>query len=245
MIKKELVKKNFSKSTNSYDSFANVQKHMAKELMKNLNDDLNEVKILEIGSGTGILTNYLISKYQNSQITLIDISEPMIESCRNKFGNRLNYIVSDAENYEFENKFDLIISNATFQWFNNLNETVEKYKNILNENGKMLFSIFAEGTYKELNESFLKVSEEYKYSQNFIGLEELKKIGKILKEEYYMEEYKSLLEFLKSIKGIGAQSSLTNKKVLTPNIIKAVEKEYLASYKKILVSNSLAYVEVN
>ena len=60
-----------------------------------------------------------------------------------------------------------------------------------------------------------------------------------------MEEYKSLLEFLKSIKGIGAQSSLTNKKVLTPNIIKAVEKEYLASYKKILVSNSLAYVEVN
>ena len=37
MIKKELVKKNFSKSTNSYDSFANVQKHMAKELMKKLN----------------------------------------------------------------------------------------------------------------------------------------------------------------------------------------------------------------
>ena len=245
MIKKELVKKNFSKSTNSYDSFANVQKHMAKELMKNLNDNLNEIKILEIGSGTGILTNYLISKYPNSQITLIDISESMIESCRNKFGNRLNYIVSDAENYEFENKFDLIISNATFQWFNNLNETVEKYKNILSENGKILFSIFAEGTYKELNESFLKVSEEYKYSQNFIGLEELKKIGKILREEYYTEEYKSLLEFLKSIKGIGAQSSLTNKKVLTPNIIKAVEKEYLASYKKLLVSNSLAYVEVN
>lgn len=245
MIKKELVKKNFSKSTNSYDNFANVQKHMAKELMKNLNDNLNEIKILEIGSGTGILTNYLISKYPNSQITLIDISEPMIESCKNKFGNRLNYIVSDAENYEFENKFDLIISNATFQWFNNLNETVEKYKNILNENGKILFSIFAEGTYKELNESFLKVSKEYKYSQNFIGLEELKKIGKILKEEYYMEEYENLLNFLKSIKGIGAQSSLTNKKVLTPNIIKTVEKEYLASYKKILVSNSLAYVEVN
>ena len=85
---------------------------MAKELMKNLNDDLNEIKILEIGSGTGILTNYLISKYQNSQITLIDISEPMIESCRNKFGNRLNYIVSDAENYEFENKFDLIYLNS-------------------------------------------------------------------------------------------------------------------------------------
>lgn len=245
MIKKELVKKNFSKSTNSYDNFANVQKHMAKELMKNLNDNLNEIKILEIGSGTGILTNYLISKYPNSQITLIDISESMIESCRNKFGNRLKYIVSDAENYEFENKFDLIISNATFQWFNNLRETIDKYKNILNENGKIIFSIFAEGTYKELNESFLKVSEEYKYSQNFIGLEELRKIGKIRKEEYYIEEYESLLEFLKSIKGIGAQSSLTNKKVLTPSIIRAVEKEYLASYKKILVSNSLAYVEVN
>lgn len=244
MIKKELVKKNFSKSAKSYDNFAKVQKHMAKELMKNLTGNLTEIKILEIGSGTGILTDYIISKYPNSQITLIDISESMIESCKSKFGNRINYIISDAETYEFEEKFDLIISNATFQWFNNINETVKKYKELLTNNGKFIFSIFAEGTYKELNESFMQVSEEYKYSQDFISLVALKKIGKIIKEEYYMEEYDSLLNFLKSIKGIGAQSSLNNKKTLTPNIIRTVEKEYLSNYGKILVSNNLIYIEV-
>ena len=245
MIKKELVKKNFSKSTSSYDNFAKVQRHMAKELMKNLGENLSEIKILEIGSGTGILTDYLIKKYPNSQITLIDISESMIEFCKSKFGDRLNYLVSDAENHNFEEKFDLIVSNATFQWFNNLKETVDKYRNILNKNGKIIFSIFSEGTYRELNESFIKVSEDYRYSQNFVSLDELKKIGKILKKEYYMEEYENLFEFLKSIRGIGAQSSLSNKKVLTPNIIKAVEKEYLNAYKKIIVSNSLAYIEID
>ena len=244
MIKKELVKKNFSKSARNYDSFAKVQKHMAKELMKNLTENLTEIKILEIGSGTGILTNYIVSKYPNSQITLIDISESMIESCKSKFGNRINYIISDAEAYEFEDKFDLIISNATFQWFNNINETVDKYRKLLTKNGKFIFSIFAEGTYKELNESFRRFSEEYKYSQDFISLAELKKIGKIVKEEYYIEEYDSLLDFLKSIKGIGAQSGLNNKKTLTPNIIRAVEKEYLNCYEKILVSNNLIYIEV-
>ena len=244
MIKKELVKKNFSKSVGSYDSFAKVQRHMAKELMKNLSVNLSEIKILEIGSGTGILTEKLIKNFPNARITLIDISESMIELCRQKFGNKLEYIVDDAENHDFDEKFDLIISNAAFQWFNNLEEVLNKYKTCLNKNGKIIFSTFAEGTYRELNESFLKVSPQYRYSQNFKSLSELKTLGNILNEECYKEEYPNLLDFLRSIKGIGAQSSLEEKKNLTPNIIKLTEKEYIKAYKKITVSNRLVYMEV-
>lgn len=245
MIKKDLVRKNFSKSSHNYDNYAIVQKHMANELMENFAENFSELKILEIGSGTGILTEKLIKKFPNSKITLLDISSSMIEICKGKFGDRLIYLVEDAEKFEFKEKFDLIISNATFQWFNNLEETIINYKKKLNSGGKIFFSTFAQGTYKELNESFISVSKEYKYSQNFKSEEQLKKLGKIIKSECYYEEFPSLLDFLKSIKGIGAQSSLENKKNISYGIIKKVEKEYLKNYGKIKVSNVLSYVEVS
>lgn len=245
MIKKDLVRKNFSRGSDTYEDFAVVQKHMAKNLINFIPNDFDGIKILEIGSGTGILTRELLRKFPKTQITLIDISEKMIDRCKKEFGFSLNYIIGDAENYEFSETYDLIISNAAFQWFNDLEKSLESLKQSLSFNGKILFSTFMEGTYKELNDSFLKISGEYNYSQNFINSAELYKLGEVLKTEVYYEEYENLLDFLKSIKAIGAQSSLGNKKVLTKNILNKVEEEYKKSYETIRVSNVLGYIKVN
>lgn len=242
MIKKDLVKKNFGKSSTSYNEFAKVQKHMAVELIKFAPQNFDNIKILEIGCGTGILSKEILGRFPNCTLTLFDISENMIEYCKKEFGFTVDYLVGDAEEFEFEGKYDLIISNATFQWFNNLEITVEKLKKQLRPKGQILFSTFIEGTYEELNESFLKISSDYRYSQNFINQEVLKSIGELLKTELYYEEYESLLGFLKSIKAIGAQSSLSNKKTLTKTALGKVEDEYKKTYGSIKVSNSLAYV---
>lgn len=243
MIKKDLVRKNFSKGSETYEGFAIVQKHMANQLLSFLPVETRNLRILEIGSGTGILTRNLLNKYPNSKITVIDISEKMISICKKEFGTRLEYIIDDAEIHEFLEKFDLIVSNATFQWFHNIEKALNKLKTYLNDNGEILFSVFMEGTYKELNESFMKISDQYKYSQNFVKVEKLEKIGTLLKSEIYYENFDSLIDFLKSIKAIGAQSSLENKKVLTKNILKKVEEEYKKNYENIKVSNVLGYVK--
>lgn len=244
MIKKELVQKNFNKSSNSYDSFAHVQKHMAKKLINFVPKNDNIIKILEIGSGTGIFTEELIKKFPNAEITLLDISNEMLNICKKKFDNRVTYIFGDAENHMFDEKYDLIVSNATFQWFNNLEETINKLKGELIINGEIYFSIFSNGTYSELNDSFAKVSNEFKYSQNFVSVETLEKIGTVVDSENYIEQFKDLISFLKAVKAIGAQSSLKDKRVLTKNILNRVEEQYILNYGGIRVSNIISYVKV-
>lgn len=244
MIKKDLVQKNFSKGSGTYEEFAKVQKFMAKKLMGYLPENFSKLKILEIGAGTGILTRELLKKYPKAEITIIDISNKMLDKCKKDFAFKVKYILGDAEDYNFSEEYDLIVSNATFQWFENLEGSLNKFKKNLNPKGAIFFSTFSQGTYRELSESFFKVSPEYKYSQNFIGLEELEKYGQILDCLVYKESYNSLIDFLKAIKAIGAQSSLENKKNLTKNILKKVEEEYLKSYGSIQVSNVLTFVKI-
>ncbi|TDT71895.1 malonyl-CoA O-methyltransferase [Hypnocyclicus thermotrophus] len=247
MINKKYVQNNFSKSVNSYDSYAKIQKIMAQDLY-NFLPNIKNPKILEIGCGTGIFTEYLFKKYENMTLDVVDISNDMIDIVKLKYKDKINsYIVCDAEEYLFKNqKYDLIVSNAVFQWFNNLEKTLDYYKTILNNNGKIIFATFIDKTYYELRNAFYEYNKDFIFSQKFIKLEYFKKRKdiEILKNEHYIERYNNLLEFLKSIKKIGANSALQSRKLLTKNILRNVEKKYIELYKEIKVTNDIIYAKI-
>lgn len=243
MINKNTVANNFSKSSKNYDKFAKVQKYMSEKLIGYLDED-KYVNILEIGCGTGILTDRLLKKYPESIIDLCDISSQMLNKVEEKYKNRINnYILGDIEELEINKKYDLIISNASFQWFSHLERTLEKLKDHLNNNGLLLFSTFGEGTYKELIDSFKMVGEGYVYSQDFLPADFFRERGYEIYEEVYKEEYISLSDFLRAIKGVGASSARINKKPLTKSVLYKAEEEYRRLCKgKVEVTNHLMYI---
>ena len=246
MINKKIVANNFSKSVKTYDKHAKVQKHMANNLLSYLpNENINS--ILEIGSGTGYFTNLLLKKYPNSKIDICDISSHMLEESKKKFSNKINkYILGDIETIKFNSKYDLIVSNATFQWFNHLEDTVLYLKTLINKNSKIIFSTFGEKTYWELTESFRRIHSQYEYSQNFKSKLYFENLEYKVEEEFYLEEYESLIKFLKNIKGVGATSAKTGKKIITKGLLEQVEKEYIKLCKgKVEVTNHLLYVIIN
>lgn len=80
-------------------------------------DKLNlpkDIKILDVGAGTGITSlPFIKSGYNN--ITLLDVSEEMLEVAKNKpeFKNT-KIIVSDIRRLDLPGKYDLIISSMVF-----------------------------------------------------------------------------------------------------------------------------------
>ena len=139
MIDKTLVRKRFSRNLKTYKDNSIVQSKMADRLVEMIR--FQPKKILELGCGSGLLTEKLVREFSAKDYCAIDI----VEECRNYIGKispDINFYHSDIETYEFQEKYDLIISNAVVQWIEDLPEFIEKLKNCLTPNGVLLFSTF-------------------------------------------------------------------------------------------------------
>ena len=100
-INKAQVQKNFSQNAITYDQYAVVQKEMARELIEKIRSTgVHFRNILEIGCGTGFLTELLARDYPLAQITATDIAPEMIFVAREKLAafSNINYFVADGEN---------------------------------------------------------------------------------------------------------------------------------------------------
>lgn len=86
---------------------------------------------MDIGSGTGLFSSFILNKYPDAKTTLIDISEKMINIAKERFSNLANitYIIDDYTSYEFDNKFDIIVSSLSIHHLTDI-EKKSLYKRI-------------------------------------------------------------------------------------------------------------------
>jgi tRNA (cmo5U34)-methyltransferase len=68
--------------------------------------------ILDIGAGTGLLSALMLAKFPTASLTLMDISEKMLDVARERFGDRkdIRFIVSDYSEAELGGPYDIICS---------------------------------------------------------------------------------------------------------------------------------------
>jgi len=95
-----------------YDNKHDFVFKFGEEIIKLLNPQKNEI-ILDIGCGTGDLTKK-ISELSGNVIG-IDNSKEMIQSAQKKYPE-ISFIHTDAKDYQFNEKFDAIFSNAVLHW---------------------------------------------------------------------------------------------------------------------------------
>ncbi|HZD58955.1 MAG TPA: methyltransferase domain-containing protein, partial [Anaerolineae bacterium] len=153
LVNKQRVRGNFGKSAATYDEYADVQREMAADLMahvKRLGRRFDT--ILEIGCGTGLLTGLLANAFPHARITALDIAPEMINIARQNLISyeTITYVVADGEDPPLDTSFDLIISNATFQWFSEYDEPLKRYYQLLGPEGHLIFNTLGERTLEEL-----------------------------------------------------------------------------------------------
>lgn len=116
---KQTIKEQFNENAPSYD-------YQRKMLIPCFDDfysipiSIIEIKkedpsVLDIGAGTGLFSSFIKEKYQKAAISLIDLSDKMMDASKERFSNYndIRYIVADYSEYIFEEKFDIIISSLS------------------------------------------------------------------------------------------------------------------------------------
>lgn len=253
MIDKETIKRRFSKSAKNYDQYANVQKSMGDVLIEEIKSKHKCFnRILEVGCGTGYVTKALIHHFPDANITAVDIAPGMIKHVQSTIQHEnLELVCGDIEEIELKGKYDLIISNATFQWFNQLEKTMEKLVKSLEKDGILAFSTFGQDTFKELHESFRKAKEslniqkEISPGQSFFSASTLRNLCSTVltdtaitakkvqvTESYHYEYFNSCKDFLYSVKKIGANNAQKEKSKTSFDFIKKVMETYDQDYQE-------------
>ncbi|MFH1281252.1 MAG: malonyl-ACP O-methyltransferase BioC [Candidatus Omnitrophota bacterium] len=241
MVKRIEIVENFSRYAHLYDQYADVQNKAARELANFLENN-NFSKILELGCGTGNYTLMLRERFTSAKIKAVDISEEMISVAQNKLKHKnIEFMVADVEKIIPDEDFDLITSNACFQWLNDLGKALRGYAKSLRKGGVVYFSIFGPDTFCELNMALKSVLEESRLDAVYFCNHD--RLKAVLKDNFksvkinqvcYKESFGSLKGLLEKIKYSGIRGNGLSKKVyFSRGLLGRLEKAYLDRFQEI------------
>ncbi|BBI35947.1 malonyl-ACP O-methyltransferase BioC [Cohnella abietis] len=256
------IRRQFNRSANSYDAHAHVQRLMSDRLAKSFlgwknKSNIAGPHIVEIGCGTGALTEILVTEWPSASITAIDIAPAMIQLAeqrvlldeanfnriRKMTPDRLRFLHADVEMWA-ENaptsSFDLIVSNACFQWLSNPKQTLGHLRRMLRPGGALIFTTFGPDTFCEMHKAFNEVyrangMEPQRHGLRFLSPNEW---NSVLKESgfssiqsessIHTEKYASARDFLHTVKAMGASTSeaVTIRGLSSRRLFASMYKEY-------------------
>lgn len=149
----EVVARRFSRAASTYNDNAPIQNLIANRLAdllsKNGPCERRNLKVLEIGPGTGLFTRLWSEIISPATVDFVDITR--IDRF-NLFENE-NYIYEDAEEWimKCRSRYDLVLSSSAIQWFSNIPLFFKNIHSRLEEGGMMIVSSFLPGHFGELD----------------------------------------------------------------------------------------------
>ena len=99
------------------------------------------IKVLDVGCGTGILCNYLSSTYANIHVHGVDISEAMISKSQNECYGKHNvcFAVGDAHNLDAkDDEYDYVFNTISFHHYADPQKVLSEFYRVLKPGGKLL-----------------------------------------------------------------------------------------------------------
>lgn len=203
---KKLIINNFDRRANTYTAGAQMQAVIASKLAEYLNDIRPEL-VLEIGCGTGLLTQHLIRLFPEASLLITDVAPSMVEVCQRSMmaHSAIEFKCMDGEQFELGWDLDLIVSSMTLHWFTDLQRSCIDITNRLKRGGEFIFSILGENSFHEwraMCQQFnLPVATPIFPAEHLLQTM-LPNVE--LTVETYQQTYSSAYAFLNSLKMIGA-----------------------------------------
>ena len=139
------MKHDFNHKAETFDSPKNIfLANLVCQAIEKQIDFLSDKKILDFGGGTGLLALPLAQ--QAKSVTLVDISEKMLEQARLKAEQQdiknIQFLEQDLLVNPLEQQFDLIVVSRVLHHMPDLDATLAMFHHHLRENGQVLIADF-------------------------------------------------------------------------------------------------------
>ena len=136
---------NFNHKAETFDSPKNIfLANLVCQAVEKQIDLLSDKEILDFGGGTGLLTLPLAK--QAKSVTLVDISEKMLEQARLKAEQQdiknIQFLEQDLLKNPMEQEFDLIVVSRVLHHMPDLDEALSLFHQHLKEDGQLLLADF-------------------------------------------------------------------------------------------------------
>ena len=139
------MKHDFNHKAETFDSPKNIflAKLVCQAVEKQI-DLLSDKEILDFGGGTGLLTLPLAK--QAKFVTLVDISEKMLEQARLKAEQQaiknIQFLEQDLLQNPLKQEFDLIVVSRVLHHMSDLDTALSLFHQYLKEDGQLLIADF-------------------------------------------------------------------------------------------------------
>ena len=144
------VANTFGLKAAQYEQFAEFQSETLDYLINNFREQIKTDQIwVDLGCGTGLFSKKLQTKKIAASITGVDIS---VESLRFGSTTRRNSVLADIKDLPFKDSIiDGFVIASVIQWVEDLSGCISKLHKCLKDNGAVLFSVFIDKSFFELN----------------------------------------------------------------------------------------------
>ena len=208
----------------SYDRHAGVQRTVAHALAARIAalDLPAGPRILEIGCGTGFLTEALIEQKVVGEWLITDLAPTMVARCRDRIGDApaRHFAVLDGEYGPRPEgaPFDLICSSLALQWFDDIAAAADRLRGWLAPGGHLIFTTLAAATFAE----WRAAHEALGLAAGTTQFPPAAAFGPESAAERHVEHHASAREFLHALKAIGAGTAAAGHQPLRPADLRRV-----------------------
>ncbi|HKI79214.1 MAG TPA: peptide chain release factor N(5)-glutamine methyltransferase [Ignavibacteriaceae bacterium] len=156
-------------------------------------DKKQEIKILDIGTGSGIIAISLAKHFSNSVVTAIDISKEALEIAKynselNQTGDKISFYETDilSDNINLTNDYDLVVSNPPYvslEEFSELRPELSIYEprfSLTDEDDGLKF-------YKEISKKSKNLLKQNGYLYFELGFGKSEKVKGIMENNNFSE----------------------------------------------------------
>jgi trans-aconitate 2-methyltransferase len=146
---------------NTYDRTSEPQQSWASEVLARLAGIAADATVLDVGCGTGRVTEALLAVVPEGRVLAIDASADMVALARERLGEHAQVWCQSVLDLDLDEPVDVIVSTATLHWVSNHDLLFSRLAQALRPGGVLEIQCGGEGNISRVRDVIQAAAREF------------------------------------------------------------------------------------